>query len=313
MRRMKHGLSAFALAATLLFGAGRALAGGLAIAPAALSDTARADLSGQIAAYRAQRPDLFDAVKNVQGVRPEVYKRARKPAPEATRELRALGPAALLPMLEALAFDAPPGSRTEAESDAFAVGLLEAIGHLRDARSGPVVRAVLESAPKSAEVMRAAAEAVGKLCSDADLALLTKHTKPGDKMRDPATLGLGECRRPEAASTLASLMASAPDDASAEVTAKALGTIGSSWAWKAMGPGAHQPTGAEVRALAARALVDGFVKQKGQSRNRIAKSLTMLEETSTPKLIANARASADSETAAALDVLARRVQRSLAR
>jgi len=304
-------LFAAVLAAALTMSAGDARADGMAVKTASLPDVARKALTQDIAAARAADPQVFAAVRNVQGVHREVYKKFRKPAPEAERELRALGPAALLPMLEALAFDAPPrDDLTDAEWTALTVGMLQTVGILRDARSGPVLRAAFDAAPQP-DVQRAAAKAMGRLCTDAELAVLVKQSAAQSPRRLPAIEGLGECKRLESAKHLASLLAATPDDATAEVIGAALGSVGSSWAWKARGPSA-EATGTAVREIAAAALVGGFARHAAP-RGRFEKSLMLVEWAKTPDLVGKARAAADPGTRVALDGLSQRLARRLPR
>jgi hypothetical protein len=237
-----------------------------------------------------------------------VYRAFRNPAPNAVPELRALGGAALLPMLHALAFEAPSGTLSARERTAYVVGMLEAVGLLRDPRSGPVLVAVLEGASKDAAVLRAAAEATGRLCGDPELAALTRHTAIADPLRVAAIAGLGECRRIESARHLATLLASAPDDASAEPIARALGVVGSSWAWKALGPAAAAK-GLAVREVAARALVSALPKRGGEARAQIAKSVLLLEHPIVPELLRKETTAANAETKVVIDRLQKQIDK----
>jgi hypothetical protein len=313
MRRIKIALSVAALGAAVFLQPGVVFAQngatGIATAASQLPEQARSSLVKEIQAYKAAHPEAFEAVRNVQGHRPEVYSRFRNPVPVVGRELKRLGPAALLPMLEALAFEAPArGSLTDREWEALTVGMLEAVGALRDAKSGPVLRAVFEGSSKSAPVLKAAAVAMGRLCGDAELALLTKRSAAGDALRIPAIQGLGYCMREASAKHLAGLLAAAPDDATAEVLGEALGMVASSWAWKTLGASA-EAEGAAVRAIAAKALVPAFVRYGGEARAAMRRGLLMAEHKATPELIAKARPTADAQTAAELDAVASQIAR----
>jgi hypothetical protein len=212
-------------------------------------------------------------------------------------------------MLHALAFEAPARENlTDAEWTALTAGLLEAVGVLRDPRSGPVLRAVFETSSASGPVLRMAAEAMGRLCGEPELALLKKHATAAGDRKLAAIHGLGECKRIESAKQLAALLAAGPDDATADVLGSALGAISSSWAWKALGP-SHEATGNAVREVATRALVDGFVRYKGQVRSRIQKSILLAEHPTAAALIDHVRPSADAETAGLLDALRIRLER----
>lgn len=306
MTRIEKTFRVAAFAACLLVTSASAFADGLAARTNDLPAQARATLAADIAAYRKTHPEAFKAVAEVRGIRPDVYRAFQNPAPNAAPELRALGGAALLPMLHALAFEAPAATLSTRERTAYTVGMLEAVGLLRDPRSGPVLIAVLEGGSKDALVLRAAAEATGRLCGDPELAALTRHTATTDPLRVAAIAGLGECRRIESASHLATLLASAPDDASAEPIARALGVVGSSWAWKALGPAAAAK-GLAVREVAARALVGALPKRGGEARAQIARSVLLLEHPIVPELLRKAAATANAETKVVVERLQKQI------
>ena len=67
----------------------------------------RAKLASLVARQRRTDPASFAAVRDLQGIRPEVYRERRNPIPEVGRELQHMGGKALLPVLEALVLDAP--------------------------------------------------------------------------------------------------------------------------------------------------------------------------------------------------------------
>ena len=309
MNPIKRLLGGATVAAALSLMVGAAFAqGGLAAQPGQLPAAARAALSHDIEAFRAAHPELFRAVLEVKGIRPEVYKSFRNPLPNAAPELRALGAAGLLPMLSALGFEGPRAALTDRERTALTAGMLEAVGMLRDPRSSVVLHAALEGPSKDPVVRRAAAEALGRLCGDAELALLIKHTASGDELADASIHGLGQCKRVESAKHLATLLAAAPDDATAEVAAAALGLAGSSWAWKAMGPAA-EATGLAVREIAARALVEAFARRGDAARARIGKSMRLVEHPLLPALIEKARASAPPDVQVAFTALQKQLAR----
>lgn len=287
----------------ILLTAGAARADGLAAGPGDLPAEAKKTLAKDVAAYKASHPEAFTAVAEIRGIVPEVYRTYQRPDPIAAPELKRLGAKALLPMLSALALDAPARTLSEKEKTAYVVGLLEATGALRDARSGPVVTAVFEGKNKPAEVVRAAAEAMGKLCGDAELASLKKHAAAGDALRGHALRGLGECRRKESADHLAGLLAAATDAAAAEPIAEALGAVASSWAWKAKGAAA-EATAKQVQAVAAKALVAAFARHK-DARGAAKKALRLVESPDAPALIAAARTSAAADAQGALDDLSK--------
>lgn len=304
MRSLVKLLCGAALGAGLLLTA-TARADGLAIAPSALGLEARAKLEQQILADRAAHPKAFDALKKVKGHRFEGYRNRRNPIPSAARELRGLGPSALLPMLEALAFQAPAREgASDAEWDALRADMLDAVGMLRDARAKAVLLAAFQASAQSPAVRSAAGRALGRLGGDAELALLTQHAVPGDPWLLPAIDGLGQMRRLPSAKHLTALLASTDDEQVAQAVADALGTLGSSWAWRALGPKAAA-TGLEVRKLCATALAPGYARSQGKARLAMGEAILMVDHPSTVELLREARG-ADVK---AVDALIARVER----
>jgi hypothetical protein len=294
---------------------GAANADGLAARVVDVPEPARRVAAAEIAKAKVAEPETFEAVRKVHGVRREFYGRLRNPIPMASRELRALGPSALWAMVDALAFDAPPrGELNDEEWTALTAGLLEAVGALRDPRSGPVLGAVFENGPASPRVRTAAAKALGRLCGDAELGVLVKHLPRGDARRLAAIHGLGECRRAESVDKLAGLLSAETDPATVEALASALGAVGSSWAWKAMGPEADA-TGLAVRKAAATALVAAYAGRSAETRASLSRAIAAVDQPETLALIdqARARVGADAEAQAALDRLSRTFKRRQAR
>lgn len=307
MKTLKNILGSAILLGSLLFTSG-ALADGILIAPGSLPADALSTLKGQIATARAQQPAAFKAVAGVKGHKWETYRNYRNPVPTTTRELRALGAPALMPMLEALALNQPTrGSLNDDEWDALAVGMLEAVGVLRDVRARPVLLAAFESNARPA-VIAAAGRALGRLGGDPELQMLTKHAVKGDARYLEAIGGLGWMRRIEAAKHLASIIASTKDDAVIDAAADALGTLGSSWGWKSYGP-KYATQGLEVRKACAQALAPTFVRVKGATRTAVAEGLLMVDHPDTVDFLKSARASTGAATQKAVDALIVRVEK----
>ena len=288
-----------------------AMANGAAISSTQLPSAQRTKLQHEIEAYRAAEPSAFAAIRGVQSCRAEVYSQFRKPEPECSRELRGLGKDVLLPMLDALAFEAPlePASSAK-EKHAFAWGLLRAVGVLRDERAAPVLKSVFEQSSDPA-LRNEAAQGLGRLGRDAELAVLGQHLGAQDPLRLAAIEGLGECKRLEAAQKLANVLNSHPEDATSAIVARALGHVASSWAWEALArtKKATPEQALVVRTEAAKALAAAYAWAGVKTREEIAHALHMAEHPNTQALLAQARASADSRTAPAYDALAARLAR----
>ncbi len=181
---------------------GAARADGLATAPGRIAPANRQSLSQEIASFKTAQPGLRAKVRDVQSVKPEVYGKFQNPKPEASRELRALGKDALVPMLEALAFDASQTGLATNEREALKLGMISAVGYLKDGRSVPVLAAILDDQTESSEAAFAAANALGRVCNSAASKLLDEKAQAGSNVRLAAISGLGECRKVESAKTL---------------------------------------------------------------------------------------------------------------
>lgn len=288
---------------------------GIAVRPDQIAEKARTSLYTEIQAFRASTPAAFEALRKVRGHKPEVYRDLRNPLPiiSVTKELRALGASALLPMLNELTFEMRPrDGATDPEWAALREGLIDTVALLRDRRAAPVLLAAFEQGSLDAGARTAAAKGLGRLGGDAELAALTTHLSAKDPLRSAAIAGLGECKRIESATALAGLLAQESDEAEAERIEQAMGSLASSWAWQAMGA-ARQDEGLSVRLAVAKALVPAFARLQSEGRERARKSLLMAEHPDTPALIDAQIAKADATTAAALQALKQRVVKALAR
>jgi len=304
MNRLKF--SAF-VAMTLC--AAPALAAGPATAVAAqMPAAARSQLLRSIADYRGNHASAFGAVAAVRGCSYEGYRNNRNPVPECARELRALGPGVLLPMLDALVSGAPRGmAQTAVERRSLTVALCQAVGVLRAKEAMPVLAAVLETATEPT-VQRAAAEGLGRLCGDGEWSLLTRHTAAGDTLEAAALSGLGVCKRPAAAEHLAALLATHPPAARAANIARALGITASSWAWQALGA-SRAADAMTARTVAARALAPAFFAYQGDAHKAVGEALQMTEHPDTTSLLGLAGVQSNAALVAEAQQLAQRIAR----
>ncbi len=297
-------LCAGAMAAALLC-APAAHADGIIAVPADLPAKERAELKAAIDAYRAENPVAFQRVRNVSGYKPEVYRKFRHGQPMVSRELRALGAQALLPMLEALAFDMwDRGGATDVEWRALQVGLLDAVGYLDDARAEPVLAAAFDNA-QHPDVQAAAAEALGIRCSQAAFDQLAGALS-GDR-RQAAIAGLGQCRSKAAAELLAAELGAAKTAADAQQIAKALGYVSSSWAWRTLGKD-RAAEGMEVRRIASAALVRGFVRHTGATRDAHRVSLSMARHPDLRSIVGRHAKQGDKATRDALERIVQTIE-----
>jgi hypothetical protein len=263
----------------------------------------RAAWAASIASARLRSPASFTIVGAVRGQLLSLDAHKRGPLAPIPARLQGLGKDAVEALAEQLLNDdttLPESART-----AWRAGILETLGALRDPRTRELAAPLLDD--PDYVVARAAAEAIGKLGDDAAVIILAPRIAAQQKSAID-----GSCRRRGIASALAGVVAARPSTEIAKVTAKALGELGASWAWKT----GKVPAPAEehdVRSMAARSLIALFVGYDGEVRLAASNALMVVDDPSTPALIAAAKSSASSDTIAALDSLAARFGRNPAR
>lgn len=297
------------LALALLSAAARdARADGAVIATAKLPTAARTSLVADIAKARKATPEAFVALDKVAAQLADLDAKKRGRMAPVTPILKRLGAKALLPMLERAAIQSNArGDLNDTAWKTWRVSLVEATGMLRDQRSMPLFTAVLQGDDLDYDLLKVTAESMGRLGDDSAAQQLITLAKQAGPRQKPVLAGMGECRRLSVAQTLAEASRNsfgALDEETARLVAKSLGQVGSAWAWKLASE--HQDEQAATRALAAKALVDLFVARNDESRSSATAGLLMVDDPSTPQLIAQARNGASPELAAALDNLAAR-------
>lgn len=305
---MKRAFFSLVLACGLLLGTGTAHAeSGVVISTKQLSVKDGAALTAAIAKAKADDPTAFQRVAHVVAGVEKLDKNKRGRFATIAPHLAQLGKPALLPMLEMLAVRGPArGQLRDSAWITLRVGLIEAVGALRDPVAVPVLDTILDS-ERDYWVVRAAAEALGRIGQDGSADKLVKLARASGPKQKAVLAGIGDCRRLVVAKGLADVARTQADAELALLAVKALGGVGNSWAWKTP---AVQKSGEEheVRATAAAALVDAFVRfDDPQARLTARKAILLVDDPSTPALIEAAKRNASAATRAALDALAVKV------
>lgn len=302
-------LSGMALSLTLLGASDRAFAaGGAGIDPSQLGEKTRADLRAEIEKAKVETPELFKTVQDVASRAKELDASARTPGIPLTMHFKPLGQRALYPLLDALVFDAHVKDLPPSAASALKLGLIESVGAIRDARAIPVLAKLLELASDE-HTARASAEGLARIGTDEALTILTTaatraKTTDGRNDRERSILaGMHDARRERAARFLAKRLQEKPDDATARVLAKSLGGVGNAWAWKTL---VNQNEAAATRSVAAGALVDAYAHGDADVREQAAKAILVVDDPSTPALIAAAKKGANPDETALLADLERR-------
>lgn len=295
-----------ALAGFLLFTlSGTALADGIGIQSRHLKAKDRTALKTEVKKARAKNQAIFAKVAEAPKLAIEADQMKRGRVASITLPLRALGSEALFPMLEMLALDGPTrGKLSESTWTTLRVGLIEAVGLVRDPRATPVLGAILDR-ESDFEIVRASAEALGRIGDDASTKKLSRLALAAGPKQAAVVAALGECRRTAAAAALAKLSVTR-DEAQLLVVVKSLGTVGNAWAWETAEI-SKTGEGAQVRAIAARALIQVFVNNTGYLRTKAERALLVVAAPTTPSLIAAAKQNANTDQARALDSLATKI------
>jgi len=283
-------------------------AAGMLVSGSQLAAATAQSLQARIAQARAADPDSFVAVRRVIEDAPRFAEQARHRRALITPALRAIGPRALWPLVEYIAFASPDRAAfTDQQWLDVRCGVLEAAGMIRDAQALPAFDAVLADPAQPPIVTRFAAEAVGRIGDDdAVRALQTRLAAAGGERRSAILAGMGQCRRAAVARLLAAeLRASAPGETRSALI-EALRDVGNSWAWNTPAIAASGE-GETVRRVAAAALVGQFTRLTAPEQEAATKALLVSDHPATPALVAGVRA-VGPEDRAALDRLLARLQ-----
>jgi len=263
-------------------------------------------LAAEIGHARQEKPASFQAIARVRQLMPALDRKKRGPIAVVTPLLASLGSEALLPMLDELISDRSPSSPwTPSTRVAFRIGLLEAVGKLRDARSTPALQAILEGPDSDPRVLRACAAALGKSSDEGLNAVIRIGAAPGPRQL-PALSGLGECRRLKVIRALAAQLSADPSEEVARTVARSLGDAAAAWAWETPALAALGE-GDAARAEAAQSLLQTFVSYKGAAQGAAETSLLMIDAPKTLELI-EARTSKYSSVDGDLARLAQRLR-----
>ncbi len=303
------GLVAAGLLLSALTGAASA-AEGVWVGPSLLAAEDRAALVQAIGAARTDKPAAFETLARLREDMPALDAQKRGRYVPVAAILKGLGKDALLPMLNELAIEAKPRGDMPADAwHAWRVGLVEAVGSLRDGRAAPVLFAVVDAPEMSTDLVRAAASALGKLGTDAAAQRLVALAKKEGPKQKGVLAGMGDCRRRVVAEALASALLAHPDAETATIVARSLGDVGSAWAWKTPVIAASGEESV-VRAAAAEALVASYLRYEGEARVAIGKAVLMVDHASTPSLAEAQKRGARPGDQAALDALVERFKKS---
>lgn len=312
MRTTLRTALALAAAGLLTLSSSPARADGVMLAPSSLDAKARTALELAIKHDKSKNASAFSEVAKARAELADLDAQKRGRLAALTPRLKALGPQAVLAMLNELAFDAKPkGALTDTAWQAWRLGLLEASSMLRDPRSEPVYAAVLDGAESDAALVKAASEALARLSTDTAAAKLVALSKKTGSKQLAIVTGMGHCRRAVVAERLATMLGGASDADTVSGLARALGDVGSAWAWKT--PTVQQAAPGEeakTRLAAAKALVDAYATAPTAARGMLMKAVLVVDHPQTGALVASAKKGASASGQKLLDELLAKFQAS---
>jgi len=256
------------------------------------------NFDAQIASSKIHHPETFTRVSSIVSKASELDQKKRGRFAPMTPMFRALGsdagPALIEPLVHPERFTIPS---EESARISLRAGLIEAAGSLADPANASLWRSILDSATEFYEV-RAAAEALGRVANESDVATLISLAKTKGPKQVAVANGIASCRRADVARALGDLVAQNPDAQLTSTIARSLGRLGSSWA-----PDASTPKIAAVRAEAAKQAISVFLYAKDDARTAASDAVMAIDSPDTPTLIGAARSGASPEQNKALDDL----------
>lgn len=260
-----------------------AIVGSIGIASVASAQSIE-EVRAQMTLDQEAHADAWDAVATLRGKMIEMDARKRgRIAPIGTM-LDPIGPDGLYPMLNELLQDKPFDHARPSVRQGWRVGLLFAVGRLRDVRARGVLEQVVRTETDIA-ILTSAAEALGKL-QDEEAARVLMTESMGSSARAIALLrGVGQCRRIVMADYLAARLTTASGE-DVDAVIHALREVGNSWAWKTDVVSASGE-GDQVRSTVAEALLNAWFVQP-ERRNDIRKALLIVDAPNMAALLTDA-------------------------
>ncbi len=294
---------------TLLVALGAASAfaqAGAVLDGADLPSATRAALLAEVATARRTDPRPFAAVQAVRSKVVALDKAKRGLFAPLSPWLSNV-PGVQWALLEALVVDGQltPGAPSSALL-AWQVGLLEALGAQRTPAAEPVLVAVLNKQGLALPVTRAAAQALGKLGSDAAVAALLGRARVDGELGRAVELGLGDCRRAAVAEHLERAVTRQGEPPARRVwLIRALARLASSWVLATPNVLPVQAEASAIRAAAARGLVQAWLSGSGDVLQEAQDALRIIDAPETFVLL-EARRVVDPASVDALKAALRR-------
>lgn len=234
------------------------------------------DVAGELHRKWSQRPELFAELHGARQFVTNWYQQRGSRAMNVARTLQGLGDDALLPMLWALVADDPfQLGMTLRAWRSWRVGLLEAVGRLRDERSLPVLLSIIAGNDPHEPVRQTATSALGRVGDTESIAAVIDIARHNPDKREAIIAGLGDARRQVALQYLLEIVGSEDHAEYHRAAIRALGDWANQWAWQTSTRSPYRQEGEKGRRAVIDTLVDAYPDADEMLRQEIEKSLQL--------------------------------------
>lgn len=256
--------------------------------------------------------EAFARLDEVRRALPALSEHRRGRYVNVARLLEHLGEEALLPMLWALASDDPFSMGFDpAAWWSWRLGLVEAVGRLRDRRSAPVLMQIIEGPDPHRTTREVATSAIGRL-GDNDLieeVIALAENSPSKRLAILA--GLGEARREVALNYLLQVLNEDLEIDERRAVIQSLGNWANQWAWQTSSLQPYVGEWEKGRTAIIAVLIDSYPQAEPSVRNAMEATLQLAGASlSAAHATARAGESDDESNADLWTALAERMERS---
>lgn len=204
-------------------------------------------------------------------------------------------------MLWRLAADDPMASGMDLRAwRRWRIGLIEAIGRLRDERSLPVLYAVIAGGEPDERIRQAATSALGRVGDVSYIERVVKQARADERHRPAIIAGLGDARRLVALDYLVEVVEETDDETERVAAVRAVGDWANQWAWQTSSLAEFRGEGRQGRSRVVETLVDEYPNFGPEVRREAAKSLQLADSAQTAdRALERARQAGDTDRRAA--------------
>ena len=233
------------------------------------------EVAAELEELWAENPHVFRQLAAIRGAVVETHIQSGYRPINVARYLDGIDEDAILVLLWALAVEEPRALGMELQTwRMWRIGLLEALGRLRDERSIPVLQSLIEDEPFPS-VRQAATSALGRLDDEQSIAAAIEVARMSPEKRDAIVAGLGNARRQVALDYLMEVLGAADNTEEQRKAVRAIGDWANQWAWQTSSREAYRGEGQKGRQRIIDRLVDLYPSAGEEVRAEIKKSLQL--------------------------------------